>query len=217
MNKIARPTLPPQLVFSKPPFRIEESNWQSPALDSAATQYLRQILDWRATVLEFVRRPEAADDRAIEGFSDRARLALETFLSSSWPEEMTRYAANSPYSLACFPDAVPTEAPASAWQIVRDALRWRAGIVDYLSDVWDVMGEPSLDMDECTAIGLFLRCAFREPICHLCLTEFSNELLHPDAHRCVLLRHVRAKWRVIPIFERWKDQASPSSEGGSVD
>ncbi|HXJ61545.1 MAG TPA: hypothetical protein VNU68_33295 [Verrucomicrobiae bacterium] len=215
MNRVVFQTLYPQLVFPKPPFRIDESTWGSPTLDSAVPPYLRQITDWRAAVLEFVGPPGVRKEQAsaIIGLTERAREALETFLSSSWSESMTEDATRSPYNLTCFPAAASETAPGPDRQTLLQILQWRAGIVDYLGDVWDVVGEPRLDLDECTAVELFLQCASPVPVCHLCLTEFTKAQVHPDAHGCLLLQNVRAKWPVVPIFEQWKNEASRSDDG----
>jgi len=207
--------LHPNLMFPKPPFRIDESTWGSPALDSAVPPYLGQIMDWRAAVLEFVCPPDLIKEQttAIIGLTQRARAALATFLSSSWSESMTDYAMHSPYNLGCFPAAASQTTPVPDRHTLLQVLRWRAGTVDYLGDVWDVVLEPRLDLEECIAIELFLSCASHEPICHPCLTEFPDARLHPDAHQCLLLRHVRAKWPSIPIFEQWKNEAAGSGEG----
>jgi hypothetical protein len=209
MKHPALPTLDPSLIFPRPPFRIEESLLESPTLDSAAAAYLQQIRDWRQTVLAFVCGP---DPTAPHGLSQRARRTLETFFALSWSDAMTRYAIQSPYNLMAFPTPALKSTPATNIQTVLQVLRWRAGVTDYLDDVWDVVNEPSLDMDECTAIDRFLGCASDEPVCHLCLTEFAKDRVHPDLHACLLLRHVRAKWPVIPIFEQWKDEAARAQE-----
>jgi len=79
--------------------------------------------------------------------------------------------------------------------VALDVLRWRAGIYDFLSDIWDVIGEPMLDMFECNAMAAFLvpvgarRCIF-------CLAA------EPNHHPCVVLAHVRSKWPTLPGFER---------------
>jgi len=81
---------------------------------------------------------------------------------------------------------------------VLEVLRWRAGVADYLSDVWDVMEEPELDVFECGAISRFLDPASSAGICHVCLTEFAPDKLNVYDHGCLLLAHVQAKWPVVP-------------------
>jgi hypothetical protein len=144
-------------------------------------------------------------------FADASGAMKDTSAGGDEPT-MTRYAIQSPYNLVPFPAAALESEPAPGAETVLQTLRWRAGTVDYLDDVWDVVNEPYLDLSECTALGRFLRRPSGEPVCHLCLTEFAENELHPDRHGCVLLRHVRAKWPAIPIFERWRNEASRAQE-----
>lgn len=205
------PTPDPSLVFPKPPFRMETSVLESPPADSIVTAYLQQIRDWRGAVKAFLRGSGVVEWISSHALSQRARLAFEIFLSTSWSENMTRYAIQSAYSLAPFPATALESAPAPDVKTVLQVLRWRAGTIDYLDDVWDVVDEPYLDLEECIVIGRFLGPS-QKSVCHLCLTEFAGKRVHPDLHRCVLLQHVRAKWPSIPIFERWKNEVSRAQE-----
>ena len=54
---------------------------------------------------------------------------------------MTQYAIQSPYNIAPFPAAVLEIAHAPSLDLVFEVLRWRAGLADYLSDIWDVIDE----------------------------------------------------------------------------
>jgi hypothetical protein len=64
-----------------------------------------------------------------------------------------------------------------------EVLRWRAAVQDCLSDIWDVIGDPYLDFDECMAIGQFLQPAAPNEVCRFCLTEFAPEKSAPDQSR----------------------------------
>src|SRR6185369_360472 len=95
---------------------------------------------------------------------------------------------------------------------VMNVLRWRAAVEDYLGDIWDVMGDPFLDFDECGAIGQFLSPACAKGVCALCLTEISPDRLNIDDHNCFFLDHIRAKWPPPPpIFQRWMKEAKQAT------
>jgi hypothetical protein len=79
---------------------------------------------------------------------------------------------------------------------------------DYLHDIWDVIGDPFLDLDECNAIGQFLYPAGTEDLCCFCLTEIAPDKLNVSDHDCFFLEHVRAKWPAPPpSFRRWMTEA----------
>lgn len=69
-----------------------------------------------------------------------------------------------------------------------DVLVWRALLVDFLSDVWDVMGPPLLEMEECEwVIRELLTPQSAERLCVSCLQPLSSseaEQRHFDA--CVV-------------------------------
>ena len=76
---------------------------------------------------------------------------------------------------------------------VLEVLHWRAAIVNYLTDVWDVLGKPELEMGECAAIGEFIRPASLAGRCVYCLTEFTFDHLDPEDHACVMAGLVGAR------------------------
>ena len=81
---------------------------------------------------------------------------LSEFLRSEWSSEDQARAASSPYNITGFPAQVG-EQEGNASACVLELLRWRAGFLEHhLSDVWDVMGEPTLGLDECNAVTRFL-------------------------------------------------------------
>src|SRR6266446_4324310 len=187
-----------ELRFPKPPFRIDRYLVELPPPDHALASYLDQIRVWRSTVLEFLDKSGGGPVPEVEGLARRARMTLATFLASSWTQGVTQNAAQSPYNTRAFPGTALEAVSHPNVDLVLAVLRWRAGVVDYLSDIWDVIGEPELDVDECGAIEQFLRPAYEERMCPFCLTEFPSDKLHPDQHGCLLLGHVRAKWPPMP-------------------
>ena len=193
-----------ELRFPKPPFRIDRYLVELPPPDHALASYLDQIRKWRLTMLEFLEKSGGRPVPEVEGLSERARMTLATFLASSWTQEVTQYAVRSPYNIRAFPGTALEAVSHPKVDLVLEVLRWRAGVADYLSDVWDVMGEPELELDECLAISRFLDPASGARICRVCLTEFAPDKLNVYDHSCLLLAHVKAKWPVVPKFERRK-------------
>ena len=102
------------------------------------------------------------------------------------------------YNITGFPAQVG-EQEGNASACVLELLRWRAGLLDYLSDVWDVMGEPALGLDECNAVTRFFEPIDAPSVCSFCLTHFEGDAIHPDNHECVVVGHVRAKWPPNPF------------------
>jgi len=187
-----------ELRFPKPPFRIDRYLVDSPPPDHALASYLDQIRTWRSTVLEFLRKSGGGPVPEVECLTQRARMTLATFLASSCTQGVTRYAVRSPYNIRAFPGTALEAVGHPKVNLVLGVLRWRARAVDYLSDVWDVMGESELDVFECGAISRFLDPASGAGICHVCLTEFAPDKLNVYDHSCLLLAHVQAKWPVVP-------------------
>lgn len=197
-------TLPPELRFPKPPWRIDGSVLELPPSGHAVAGYLQELRSWRSAVLELLGKSAGKPDSEAGGLSERARKALDTFLASTWTEQTTQWAVQSPYNLGPFPASAEEPGTDSPLNSILEVLRWRAGICDCLSDIWNVFGDPYLELDECMAIAQFLEPSASKKICGYCLTEFAPEKLHTDQHQCLLLRHVRAKWPPRPpAFARW--------------
>jgi hypothetical protein len=189
-------TLPTKLRFPRPPWRIDQSIVDSPPPVRALDSYLEELRLWRSAVLEFISDPRPASE--VGDLSERARVALGTFLAISWTEQMKHWSAQSPHNLVAFPANTLQALSDPTVNLMLEVLRWRAAVCDCLADTWDVIGDPYLDICECTAIGQFLRPATPKEICVFCLTEFTPEQLPPDHHECLLLGHVRAKWPPFP-------------------
>jgi hypothetical protein len=187
--------LPQDLRFPKPPFHVDELS-SGPQFDAQCIDYLRAVAGWRNRVLESLRLSHGSSGKP--RLSERARLALLCFLESKWSDNVRLYAATSPYNIGPFAEqALATEGDASAH--VLEVLRWRAAVVDYLSDVWDVLGEPDLDIKECNAMGEFLWPVDSRTLCIFCLTQFEGVAISPDHHGCVIVGYVRAKWPPSPF------------------
>lgn len=203
-------TMPEQSHFPQPPFRIDRSFADSPPPDLAVASYLREVGLWRSAVLELIDDSSAGCASEANWLSKRARGALAIFLASSWSEQMTQWAVQTPYNLTAFPARCLDAGGRATVDALLEVLRWRAGVFDCLHDIWDVFGDPELDLEECTALERFLhpQATGVSRVCELCLTGFGPAELHPDAHQCLLLVHARAKWPALPpSFVRWAREA----------
>jgi hypothetical protein len=190
------PSLPSEARFPKPPFRIDQSLVDSPPADQVISSYLEQITSWRTAVLEFLAGLTPVPAHAEDGLSPRARAALSTFLQSSWEDRTTMAATNSPYNINAFPLKALESTSDVPVVLLMKALCWRAGFLDYLSDVWDVGGEPELDIFECEALALFLIPLDSDGMCVFCLSQCEADSAPIGQHKClaILIGHVRAKW-----------------------
>ena len=112
--------------------------------------FLRRAEDWRARV-----RDALADEGQTMPISQRMTTMLLASLRAPHVPSSELQPA-SVYGVAPYP------APPRAFGLARndadcamdrqfllDILVWRSRLVDFLSDVWDVMGTPLLEMEEC--------------------------------------------------------------------
>ena len=204
-----------ELRFPKPPFRIDPSPVD--LLPQAVSSYLDQVRSWRQAVVEFIGGSSGKPAPETDGLTERAQKALATFLADRWTEGMTDYVSQSPYNISPFPASALEGASNPPMESVFEILQWRAAVVDYLSDVWDVIGDPFLDIDECGAIDKFLRPVSKVRLCSFCLTEFASGQLD-SGHDCMLTSHVRAKWPPMPpAFARWAKHAGDLPATTSTD
>jgi len=171
------------LCFPLPPARIGRA--EAPLLPAVAATYLSEILRWRNAVAAAV----AAGDPAIttiENLTPRARSRLLALLRTEWDAKTRSWAAASDYDLTPFPLTREPGQGGDPMTAVLEVLHWRAAVIYYLTDVWDAMGKPELEMGECAAIGEFIRPARLEGCCVYCLSEFKADRLDPDAHGCLM-------------------------------
>jgi hypothetical protein len=182
---------PDNLFFPIPPARIDRTLVLAPLLPAVADNYLSEIQRWRNAVVAAVATNDPEVVR-IENFTARARSRLMVLLATGWDSKARGWAATSGYGLAPFPASRLPEGLDDPMKAVMDVLHWRVTVVNYLTDVWDVLGKPELEMGECMAIGTFMRPARLEGRCVFCLTEFGYDRLDPDEHGCVLMSHVGA-------------------------
>lgn len=207
-----------ELRFPKPPFRMDPSSVNPLSQDNAVSSYLDQIRLWRLAVLSFIDNSRGKPPAEGDGLTDRAQQALATFLASHWTQGMTNYARQSPYNIAPFPASALEAVSNATMESVLDVLRWRASVVDYLDDVYDVIGETFLNLFECIAIDELLNPACEEQLCSFCLTAFAAEQLDPDGHDCILVGHARAKWPpTAPIFAKWAKKARTQESKSKTD
>jgi hypothetical protein len=193
--------LPAELCFPKPLFRINE--YLADVSADAAAGYVAAILSWRTRVLESLKKVSGKELSEAHYLSTRAQEMLAANLAASWEPEMTRYANQSPYNLHPFPLQLLERQNNSDAISVLEALRWRAGIVDYLSDA-PFAFVPSVELDECVAIQHFLSPVERGKLCDFCLTDLASEQLQSGPHKCALTSYVRAKWPTAPTsFQKW--------------
>jgi hypothetical protein len=163
------------------------------SVDSAELRsYLSECSQWRDRLQTWLHSGDFAPASKVLT-SRRAALYLYHFLKPAWTEPELEAGLRSPYSVAPFPiDAL--EGPLDPRESVLEILRWRAGFVDWISDIWDVAGEPELDLFECRAIERFLTPADVQNPCIFCLKPLAEDESRHYGSECPLLLHVRAKW-----------------------
>ena len=182
---------PDPLCFPIPPARIDRTLKAAPIVPAVAANYLAEIQRWRESVLAALATHDPSIAR-IENLTQRARARLALLLATRWDARTRAGAALYGSPLVPFPAQRPAPLVSHPMKAVMDVLEWRAAVLVYLTEVWDVLGKPELDMGECAAIGGFLRPARLEGRCVYCLTEFDFHKLDPEDHACVLLSHVHA-------------------------
>ncbi|HKQ58499.1 MAG TPA: hypothetical protein VJY35_11580 [Candidatus Eisenbacteria bacterium] len=180
------------LCFPVPPARIDRTLIDLPVLPTVAGAYLNEIRRWHDTVVTALLTNDPLIAH-IEHLTTRARTRLVTLLQIAWDVKTRNWAASSNYALVPFPSVTPLPRRDDPMEAVLEVLRWRAAVVDYITDVWDVLGQPELDMGECAAIGSFLRPARLEGRCIYCLTEYASDHVDPEDHACVMMPHASAR------------------------
>jgi hypothetical protein len=114
---------------------LPEGFWRVAASPYAAREFLVRVESWRKTMIEALRGP-LPDPRLTAPMV----VLLLTALGGDGP---------LPRQVRRFPRVGTSEESAVA--DAREVALWRARLVDYLSDVWDVIGAPEFDLPECAA------------------------------------------------------------------
>ena len=178
--------LPDGFCFPTPPGRIDHDLRQTPIRSPVAVNYLTEIQRWRDTVATAI----DPRDPAIAGlphFTPRARARLAMLLSTEWDVQTRLWAVG--HGLAPFPaDLLYRGHP---METLLEALYWRAAVVLYLTGAWDALDKPELKMQECAAIGMFMRPVRLEGLCVYCLTEYGPNHLAPEDHDCIMALHIQ--------------------------
>ena len=134
------------LCFPIPPARIGPSLTEAPLRPAVAATYLTEIQRWRDAVVTALADGDPAIT-GIENFTARARGRLAMLLRTEWDARPGSWAAASDYNLTPFPLTRPSAGEGDPMKAVLEALHWRAAIIHYLTDIWDVMGRPELAME----------------------------------------------------------------------
>lgn len=175
------PAPPDELRFPAPP------TGGPTAGSSSIIEFLGAAAAWRVAVSRHL----ASGEHALTARAS-ARLAAELAEAGGFPSAALAHIRTPRRSLL----AVTT---------------WRAGFHDYLSDVWDVIGAPELELDECNALLAYLR-----PVgparCGLCLEHFPPEQMHVTKHACPMFGHVASTW-----LERAKAAGQAPPDATSLD
>ena len=137
--------------------------WSSDS--EAVRRALVAVEQWRTTLATWLGSAER-DDSLSPGLATTLRELLGALPTS----DFVRF----PYRLAKFPAAL--DDPNAA---LRAVLLWRAGIVDFLSDVWDTLGEADFDIEECRRAATFFAPEGADALCPLCLSPQGDR--HYDA------------------------------------
>jgi hypothetical protein len=174
-----------------PPARIDRMLEKTPLLPAVAATYLSEIQRWRESVLTAIVVGDSSN-ADLARLTPRARGHLALLLDTRWDTRTRLWALGSAYHLTRFPESREPTREGDPMERVLAALRWRAGVVTYLADVWDVIGRPTISREECEAIGALLRPPRMDRRCVLCLSEFESGRVVPDDHGCVMLSYAGA-------------------------
>ena len=147
--------------------------WGSGAVCGDARRFLEQVREWRTLIVPWLESP-AAYERMSPGL---IRFLVRVLGASPEQQESVL-----PYLIYPFPIDLSAISSVACTQgdLIRqwglDIMLWRACIVDFLSDIWDTVGEPLFDLREC---GYAVDCLFMpSPVpghvfCPDCLERFS--------------------------------------------
>ncbi|HZU99011.1 MAG TPA: hypothetical protein VFF73_20045 [Planctomycetota bacterium] len=138
-----------------------------------AEELLRRTEEWRVSALAWLRSPESV------AVSDELRAFLEHLLRGEKPATVVP----ASYGLTPYP------AGGTALERAVSVLRWRSAVTSFLSDVWDVIGEPLFDLEECQkALEAFAPEGPAGARCAACLLEVEASKRLEHARVCPLRR-----------------------------
>jgi hypothetical protein len=177
--------------FPMPPDNVHEASVE------VLSRFISQFNEWRNHLINDLDHPSKLASLVP---SIRAVSFFQLLLNTTWPEDLTEFAIRSPYNIFPFPDVTHFAKKFGldkAKSIVINILKWRASLVDMLSDMWDVIGEPTLDLDKCRFIENLIPRNI-EGRCIFCLAKFEDATNH-ESHSCIVAEHIRAKWSDEPF------------------
>jgi hypothetical protein len=160
--------------------------WHGTTAETAAAAFLEGVKAWRAATLTQLTQRSTGDHLS----PSMVRL-LRQVLGGN-PGAMDPL----PTRLGQFPELARPGTPALA--DARAVLLWRAALVDFLADAWDVIGTPAYDLPDCTAAERWLLPHATQghdtdecDICRICLEPLARRddgagyVIHD--HRCPAL------------------------------
>ncbi len=166
-----RPALPPGAAFpALPGHLLGEAAPCAEVMD-----FLVRAAAWRETARAWLASPAAM----AAPLSEEMRRILPAALGDERAPPGA-LAATRTYRLEPFPRLAPSAERSSgdcarARRQLLNVLVWRSRLVDFLSDVWDVMGPPLLDLDECEwVIRELLTPHSAARLCTSCLQPLST-------------------------------------------
>lgn len=131
------------------------------SVDAAdAARSLEDIAKWRAAFVTWLRGPHP------EGMSRPLVAVLLEVLGAESTSTYLRY----PYRLSRFPVRLEAVDAVADLQAV---LLWRAGVVDFLADVWDTV-DGEIGTEECGELEALLLPAGMTGVCPLCLASVAD-------------------------------------------
>ena len=160
--------------------------WHGTTAETAAAAFLDSVKAWRAATLT-----QLAQHSARDHFSPSMVRLLRHVLDAD-PGATDPL----PPRLGRFPELARPGTPALA--DARAVLLWRAALIDFLADAWDVIGTPAYDLPDCAAAERWLlphathgHDTDERDICRICLEPLARRddgagyVVHD--HRCPAL------------------------------
>lgn len=171
----------PLSVFPSPPVSLEEAGSDREEVVLSVRAYIAHAEGWQWELISFLRRLERDEEYELEGEAAHLRRKIVPFPDDPAPEEPE----------FGFPE-LPRESPPAGRMF--EVLKWRARIVDFLDDVWDVMGEPAIGIEEAGQLAALFDPVFAHEACRYCLMRFPSDKRDPFAHGCAVLAALHGEW-----------------------